>query len=451
MIRWYILGLVLLVSGCSVPPPTGSLPDPYSPPQSFGYFAAQAPSPLFSPETQAVHAAHFKERFFAPWHDTNLTTDTDLFYWPWQIYIPSRGYGANTLTYPDTWYQRLAQNANPAAYPSSQTPAITVTQLDLRNFPTDDPLFFDFKKPGEGFPFDYLQNSTLHAGVPVMITHATRKGDWLYIVASHAAGWVHPGEIATVAPSQQSELETGTFIAVTVESTPLYFQADFLASAGIGTLLFLPADTAAPAFPQRNTDGTLRMVPVDDDSTFSSWPMRPDAMLLATLGDQLLGEPYGWGGLYGHRDCSSSLRDLFIPFGVWLPRNSSQQARFGDLLPLPQEEKSIVESIGTYGIPFASFVAFPGHIGLYLGQYRGQPIIFQQVWGLRTPEGNLPGRFIIGRAVISSLAIGRSLPGGNARDAAIGRRVNGISRLPGLETPISVPELLRRPLPQTAQ
>ena len=41
---------------------------------------------------------------------------------------------------------------------------------------------------------------------------------------------------------------------------------------------------------------------------------------------------YGWGGLYGQRDCSSMLRDLYAPFGIWLPRNSSRQAKIGKVI-----------------------------------------------------------------------------------------------------------------------
>ena len=45
-------------------------------------------------------------------------------------------------------------------------------------------------------------------------------------------------------------------------------------------------------------------------------------------------QPYGYGGLYDNRDCSAMTRDLFAPFGLYLPRNSSEQARGGKVVPL---------------------------------------------------------------------------------------------------------------------
>ena len=32
------------------------------------------------------------------------------------------------------------------------------------------------------------------------------------------------------------------------------------------------------------------------------------------------------GGLYNNRDCSSMIKDLYSPFGIWFPRNSKSQA-----------------------------------------------------------------------------------------------------------------------------
>jgi len=45
------------------------------------------------------------------------------------------------------------------------------------------------------------------------------------------------------------------------------------------------------------------------------------------IGRELLGEPYGWGGKLKTRDCSTFTRDFFSTFGIYLPRNSRQQAK----------------------------------------------------------------------------------------------------------------------------
>ena len=61
------------------------------------------------------------------------------------------------------------------------------------------------------------------------------------------------------------------------------------------------------------------------------------------IANELIDEPYGWGGLYGNRDCSAMTRDFFAPFGIWLPRHSEDQAKkvgtYIDLENLEPEQK----------------------------------------------------------------------------------------------------------------
>ena len=76
------------------------------------------------------------------------------------------------------------------------------------------------------------------------------------------------------------------------------------------------------------------------------------------IANELIDEPYGWGGLYGNRDCSAMTRDFFAPFGIWLPRHSEDQAKkvgtYIDLQNLEpeQKEKIILEQ----GIPYLSLL-----------------------------------------------------------------------------------------------
>ena len=115
--------------------------------------------------------------------------------------------------------------------------------------------------------------------------------------------------------------------------------------------------------------------------------------------------------MFGDRDCSALTRELFTPFGIWLPRNSVAQARTGAvnmLEGMTTEEKE--EQILRNGVPFLSLVGMRGHIMLYVGKYNGRPAIFHNVWGVRTVEGSdTDGRFVIGRAVVTSITPGAEL------------------------------------------
>jgi cell wall-associated NlpC family hydrolase len=122
--------------------------------------------------------------------------------------------------------------------------------------------------------------------------------------------------------------------------------------------------------------------------------------------DEMLGEPYGWGGASGFRDCSAMTRDYFSLFGVWLPRNSADQSVTGARMSLkntPSSEKTSV--IVPSAVPFATLVHMPGHIMLYLGVYNGEPVVFHNTWGVRTNSG----RAVVGQAVVTSLKLGSEI------------------------------------------
>jgi len=117
---------------------------------------------------------------------------------------------------------------------------------------------------------------------------------------------------------------------------------------------------------------------------------------------------YGWGGMYEQRDCSSMLRDMFAPFGIWLPRNSLQQSKVGrviSLSDLSDEEK--INIIKEKAVPFQTLLYKKGHVVLYVGTYNGEIIIFHNTWGIKTKKDGVEGRVIVGKAVFSSLNIGK--------------------------------------------
>jgi hypothetical protein len=136
--------------------------------------------------------------------------------------------------------------------------------------------------------------------------------------------------------------------------------------------------------------------------------MRATQRNVASVINQFLGQIYGWGGLYGYRDCSLTLHDLFLPFGIWLWVNSADQQK-GDVISLQglsrqQKEKIIQEK----GLPFFSLIGLKGHVMLYLGQWNGQSVVFQNMWGIHTFRlFREDGRIIVGKAVITTLQPGK--------------------------------------------
>jgi hypothetical protein len=132
---------------------------------------------------------------------------------------------------------------------------------------------------------------------------------------------------------------------------------------------------------------------------------------LISLSNALIGKKYGWGGMYEERDCSSTLRDMYASFGIWLPRNSSMQAKIGKVISLEGlSDNEKILRITKDAVAFETLLYRPGHILLYLGTYEGEIMVFHNTWGIRTTLSGFEGRNIIGKTVISTLKLGREQP-----------------------------------------
>lgn len=151
-----------------------------------------------------------------------------------------------------------------------------------------------------------------------------------------------------------------------------------------------------------------------------------------------MGEKYGWGGMFGNRDCSMFLHDILGNFGFYLPRNSQAQmnsennknqdsALYFDLSQFNSEQKK--HQLVKNAIPFGTLLGMRGHIMLYLGEIEGQIYVLHDIWGLRTLQNETQeGRKIIGKLAVTSLEIGKNIQGIN-QDKLLIQRVYGMRNL----------------------
>jgi cell wall-associated NlpC family hydrolase len=368
--------------------------------------------PLLTPEAAKMRAEIYIERLFAPWRGGNPAYARKSAVKAMAAYTQKPGYddlGAARLR---PWADRIAWNANLKAFRKLQRPAIAVANTNLRAIPTLDHRLGPPGRPGQGYPFDMLQLSALWVGTPMLVDHISRDGEWALVETAIAPGWVRTRDLAYVDPAFMGSYLSRAFAGVVAENVPL---TPGLA-AGVGAVL-----------PVEDTDGVrLKLMvpaagPGGQAATASAWltqgqaalmPMAATPANIARNANQMMGQTYGWGGIDGKRDCSAATRDVLAAFGVWLPRNSAFQARTGRYMPLEGlsgEEKE--QAILKYGVPYATLVWLPGHILLYIGQYDGRPVMFHNVWGMRTlePDGS-EGRKVIGKAVITTLRVGEIYP-----------------------------------------
>jgi cell wall-associated NlpC family hydrolase len=425
------LFLGLLLSGCAPKfPPPGDVSDLRLLPQETGWYLPRPgeSEPLLSSQDQQHLATDFLARYFGPWNDWNEESagGLDLF-WGLRRYQDKVVYGENLLPVPEGWLDEMTRRSAVEFFPSLVHPAITVGPTSLRVLPSLGPIFNDPASAGQGFPFDMLQNSLVPAGTPVRVVHASPDGDWYLVTAPHVSGWVRPWEVAWVDASFMDAFRSADLVAVTRDHEVARTSHGMYALHGRVGMLLPRSDDPAPAgmvsvrTPQRRADGWAELhTAFLSEQGAEPWPLPPTVDRYVRILDGLLGQPYGWGGMYENRDCSALVQDVQALFGIAMPRNSRAQAQAGRVVDLAeldaaQKEKWILD----YGVPLLTIVNLPGHVMLYLGPdpASGRPIVLHSIWGLRIeepgagePRVSTPGRWVLGRTVITTLTPGAELP-----------------------------------------
>jgi hypothetical protein len=146
-------------------------------------------------------------------------------------------------------------------------------------------------------------------------------------------------------------------------------------------------------------------------------PLLPTPHHFVEIMNQLIGRPYGWGGMYKHNDCSAELKNLFVPFGILLPMHSSNQVdpesfivKQVDLSKMNVDQR--LAYLSQYGHKFMTIVHVGGHVFLYLGNYTNPHnpkvkniLTYQSMWGLRPVNADVKSdsRMIIGKSVLFPL------------------------------------------------
>lgn len=413
--------LVCLPVACRAPAPSSVPPALTAPPLHQFQGLPQDPAVYLAgagwrmdPNYQTRRVAELRQAHFAPWRQSGPLLSAAEFRATMRGLATRRGYGENTLPHGPEWGERLWTLADPDHYPNAGWPGLTLHAGDLRSLPTRRPQLQGFDHAGEGLAFDRLQESRLAPGVPVWVCHASRDGAWLFCDTPIGSHWLAAEKVARAGPELIQRWRSAPLAAILRDGTGLKDrQGRFVCQADLGALLPLAGqdgDGLTLLAPQAcaGQAGAVAVGLTPDQAAPLPLPLTPSA--LAELAAPLMGQAYGWGGSFGGRDCSALVRDLFLPFGLWLPRNSRQQAEAGEerleLAGLSAEEKeALILRNGRSGL---SLLYLPGHIMLYLGQREGRAVVLHALWGLRSLDAQgREGRWVVGRVVISDLWPGR--------------------------------------------
>jgi len=357
----------------------------------------------------------YEKYYFSMWNKTKPREDLASVKWPFNTYTFGKSYGENLQLLEKEFFDKMLNRANFKDYATLNLKAITLSEVNIRAFPTCRPVLMDPNQAGEGFPFDYMQNSTLHANKPILLSHYSKDKEWAYIFTSFTSGWIKSSELVLIDKKYTNKWQKAKQVRIIKENIPIYDENNnFMFRSKIGMMFALVNE-------DKDTYTILTVAKYKNKRAFfvkSKIPkniaskdiLKLTKQNLKTIINEVKRTNYGWGGMYGQRDCSSMLRDLYSPFGIWLPRNSYQQAKVGKIISFEDKtNKEKIAIIKEKAIPFKTLLYKKGHIVLYVGTYEDEIVIFHNTWGIKTKKNGTEGRFVIGRPVFSTLSFGKGL------------------------------------------
>ncbi len=221
----FVVGLVLLyipmtfavevpIDHFSIKPYSQNISD-YLPSNSDDYS-----TPLLTPDYQAIQLQQFYNHYYSsnaegvsPWSEQMVNTALPVIKesefhlideFNNQNQPPSkRHYGENFKEHDELWLNRMKKkmdlNAISSTVYKEENRAISVANTFARALPDMAPDFFYFTQPGEGFPFDNLQESVIWAGTPLYVVSPSDDHAWLLVLTPDGYyAWVKSNDVAYV-------------------------------------------------------------------------------------------------------------------------------------------------------------------------------------------------------------------------------------------------------------
>lgn len=304
----------------------------------------------------------------------------------------------------DEWLAALDLDALPANQPTRY--GMVVRRADLRTFPTRTRVFSDT----DDTDIDRFQENALFPGTPVVIAHASRDGQWLFIVSALYSAWIEKDAVAegdreaVFAYTRKAPylVVTGAKVhTVFTPEQPQVSRVQLEMGARVPLLPDWPIETPVNGqhpytahvieLPYRAADGSLQfspaLLPKTQDVQDQYLPLTRSNLLRQSF--KFLGERYGWGHSYDARDCSGFVSEVYRSFGVQLPRNTRDQGvspAFNRIeLTAADDHDRRVALLREAQV--GDLIYIPGHVMMVIGQDQGGPYVIHDTTGISFRRG----------------------------------------------------------------
>jgi len=291
--------------------------------------------------------------------------------------------------------------------------------------------------------FDQLQYTQIKLWTPVGIFHETSDRKWFYVQAPYVRGWVRAKDIAVFEGRDELKtyLKSGRFLVVTGESVRVFKDTalkEVVQRPSMGTVIPLATSatgksSSGDVYPvwmlYRKEDGSagVQKCYVSKKSDVSKGFLPYSQANVIRQAFKLLGQRYGWGGMWNGRDCSGFVHDVFLSLGVDLPRDSKQQAMVGTQLGYFKafEDEAEKRSVLKAARPGLTLMKMPHHQMMYLGTVNGQFYTIHSTWAERIGQDpKLDEKRRINQVVVSDMNLN-----GNSYVGALFDRIISINEV----------------------
>lgn len=279
--------------------------------------------------------------------------------------------------------------------------ALVVRRADLRAFPTRTRVF----RSNDDTDIDRFQESALFPGTAVVIVHASRDGQWSFVISPLYAAWVENQYLAE--GPRETVFGYGHRTPTLVVTGPTVHTVHTPEQPGVSELQLdmgvrvpllkdWPADKPVNGqhpytswvveLPIRGAGGTLELVPAllpkNADVATEYLPLTQANLL--QQGFKFLGERYGWGHSYNTRDCSGFVSEVYRSFGVELPRNTSDQGVSPALnrIAFTEQDDRAKRMQVVRNLQVGDLIYIPGHVMMVIGKENGQTYLIHDTTGI---------------------------------------------------------------------
>ena len=277
----------------------------------------------------------------------------------------------------DNYKNILRSQTNIKAIPATVTVryAVTTTRAPIRNLPTGQGLFY-YAADKE---FDVLQETSLDPGEPVAILHQSANGYFYYVQSYNYSGWISRFNVGlTDKRTWLQYAKPKDFLVVT--------DAKYVLRLGKNELLYqqgarINLVKEEPALytvevpvrqPNGNLSKTRLQVPKVSKAVHKGYlPYTSNNIVRSAF--KYYGMPYGWGGLKDSVDCSALVLNAYRTVGIYLPRNTDEQANTAGIRNLLEGLDNAQRLSVIRDLQPGACLYMDGHVVMYIGQINGAP------------------------------------------------------------------------------